>query len=114
MENNHEIKPKGLAEYLDENPSLKTKMTYGEFNSGVKMGVDDSEIEEAYKTCQKIMAETRVKPKGLAEYLDENPSLRTKMTYGEFNSGVKTGVDDSEIKEAYKTYRKVIDAQVKK
>lgn len=55
-----------------------------------------------------------ITPKGLLEYLDEDPSLKRKMTSEEFNSGVKTGVDDSRIEKTYKTYRKVIDRQVKK
>lgn len=53
MKNNQEIKPKGLAEYLDENSSLKRKVTYEELNSSIKTGIDDSEIEKAHKTYHK-------------------------------------------------------------
>lgn len=55
-----------------------------------------------------------IKPKSIMDYIVEDAVLSRKMTYGEFDSSTKTGVDDSEIEEAYKTYRKVIDRQVKK
>lgn len=114
MENNQEIKPKGLAEYLNEDSSLKREMTYEEYNSSVKTGFDDSEVENAYKTYCKIISETGVKSKELTEYIDEDSSLERKATYEEFNGSVKTGFDDSGIENTYKTYRKVLDGQVKK
>ncbi len=55
-----------------------------------------------------------IKPKSIMDYIAEDAVLSIKMTYEEFDSSTKTGVDDSEIEEAYKTYRKVIDEQVKK
>lgn len=58
--------------------------------------------------------EQKINPKGLAEYLDDDPSLKREMTYEEFNNSITTGFDDSGIEEAFETYCKVKDGQVKK
>ena len=55
-----------------------------------------------------------IKPKGIMDYIAEDAELSRKITLEEFNSSTKTEVDDSGIEEAYKTYRKIIDVQVKK
>lgn len=49
------IKQKGLQDYLNDDPSLKEKLTYEEFMSRQKQGFDDSGIEEAYEVYRKFM-----------------------------------------------------------
>ncbi len=48
-----------------------------------------------------------IKPKGLQEILTENPSLRKKITYEEYQDSIQSGFDDTGIEEAYRAYQSV-------
>lgn len=49
-----------------------------------------------------------IKPKGIKDFIQEDESLTSKITYEEFLR-VESGFDDSGIDEAYKAYKKVIE-----
>lgn len=60
MENKQEVKPKGLKEILNEDSALQEKMTLEQFNSHIKTGIDNSNIEEAYKSyCKRKYREIK-------------------------------------------------------
>ena len=51
-----------------------------------------------------------IKPKGLQDYLNEDPSLTEKITYEEFiNNQKPTGKKDDGLEEAYNTYLKDLE-----
>ena len=51
-----------------------------------------------------------IKPKGLQDYLNDDPSLTEKITYEEFiNSQKTTGIKDDGVEEAYNSYLKVLE-----
>lgn len=51
-----------------------------------------------------------IKPKGLQDFLDENPSLTEKITYEEYmNSQKATNQKDDGVEEAYNGYLKVLE-----
>lgn len=52
-----------------------------------------------------------IKPKGLKDFLQEDRSLSTPMTYEEFNNSIQSGFDDSGIDEAYEAYKRVLESQ---
>ena len=52
-----------------------------------------------------------IKPKGLKEFLAEDKSLTTRMTYEEFTNSVQSGFDDIGIEEAYETYKRVLESE---
>lgn len=50
-----------------------------------------------------------IKPKGLKEILEENPSLARKVTYEEFEDGACTPRDEEEpLERAYESYRQAM------
>lgn len=53
----------------------------------------------------------KIKPKGLKDFLEEDKSLTTPMTYKEFINSVQSGFDDSGIEEAYEAYKRVLESQ---
>ncbi len=53
-----------------------------------------------------------IKPKGLQDFLNEDPSLTEKITYEEFENGQKAiNMKDDGIAEAYDAYRRVLEAE---
>lgn len=51
-----------------------------------------------------------IKPKGLQDYLNDDPSLTEKVTYEEFiNSQKSTSKKDDVVEEAYNSYLKILD-----
>ncbi len=55
---------------------------------------------------------TMLKPKGLQDFLNEDPSLTEKITYEEFENGQKAiNMKDDGIVEAYDAYRRVLEAE---
>ena len=51
-----------------------------------------------------------IKPKGLQDILNENPSLTEKITYEEFiNRQQSTSIKDDGVEEAYNSYLKVFE-----
>lgn len=53
-----------------------------------------------------------IKPKGLQDFLNEDPSLTEKITYEEFENGQKAiNMKDDGIAEAYESYRKDLEAE---
>lgn len=53
------IKPKGLQEFLAEDPLLTKKFSYEELTSSTKQGVNDSSTDKAYKAYQKVVSHGR-------------------------------------------------------
>ena len=51
-----------------------------------------------------------IKPKVLKDFLEEDKSLTTPLTYEEFNSA-QSGFDDIGIEETYETYKRVLESQ---
>lgn len=48
------IKPKGFADFLNEDPTLSEKITH-EHTDGINTGFSDDELEKAYEECRKIV-----------------------------------------------------------
>lgn len=56
-----------------------------------------------------------IKPKGLKDYLAEDPSLSEKITYEEFQRRQNASADikDDGVAEAYEAYCKIINEEAK-
>ena len=52
-----------------------------------------------------------IKQKGFYDYLKDNETLTSKITYEEFINSQKSGFDDSGIEKAYEAYKRVLESQ---
>lgn len=107
------VKAKGIMDFIKEDSFLSTPMTYEEFINSTQSGFDDSGIEEAFEAYQKIMKNSNVKPKGMMDYIAEDPSLSRKMTLEEFESHsfmAEGENDDVSVEEAFEGCQKVMAA----
>lgn len=102
---------KSVMDLIKEDSFLSQKMTYEEFENSTQTGVDDSQIEEAYEAYKEIKDKYHIKPKGLSDYLREDPSLTRKITYEEFKNSEVSGASlDDGIEEAYNAYKEILDS----
>lgn len=95
-------------DFLKDDPTLTEKMTIDQLE-GIKSGVDDSSLEEAYEGYKRVLAKNpEITPKGIMDFLKDDPMLTEKMTIDQLE-GIKSDVDDSSLEEAYQAYKEVIN-----